>query len=106
MLLRTLLGLVLLVAATFAGSGASARPVASDVRIGDNGGETRVVMDLTEPVRFNVFVLPDPYRVVVDLPDMQWSVPAGAGSAGRGLVQGFRFGRFQAGAAARDRGWL
>jgi N-acetylmuramoyl-L-alanine amidase len=69
------------------------------VRIGDNGGETRVVMDLTEPVRFNVFVLPDPYRVVVDLPDMQWSVPAGAGSAGRGLVQGFRFGRFQAGAA-------
>ncbi len=78
-------------------SAASAHPIASDVRIGDGNGMTRFVMDVSEPIHFEVFVLANPYRVVVDLPDMQWSVPPDV-DVRHGLVQGFRFGQFRPGA--------
>ncbi|HYM30626.1 MAG TPA: N-acetylmuramoyl-L-alanine amidase [Candidatus Cybelea sp.] len=78
---------------------AAARPVASNVRIGDNGGATRFVLDVSEPVAFEIFVLADPYRVVVDLPDMQWQLPSVASTQSRGLVLGYRFGQFRPGTA-------
>ncbi len=37
------------------------------VRLGDNGGGTRVVMDLKASLYRRVFYLPDPFRIVVDL---------------------------------------
>ena len=96
---RRIFGLLLLLATPFlAVDTAAARPIASDVRIGDDKGLTRFVMDVSEPIHFEVFVLANPYRVVVDLPDIQWSVPAGIGQQ-HGLVRGFRFGQFRPGAA-------
>lgn len=37
------------------------------VRIADRGDSTRVVLDLSAPVKHKVFVLNDPYRVVLDI---------------------------------------
>ena len=34
----------------------------------------------------------DPYRVVVDIPQVNFQLAAGTGSAGRGLVKAFRYG--------------
>src|SRR5262249_60002308 len=38
------------------------------------------------------FTLADPYRVVVDVPQLVFRLPAKAGESGRGLVKAFRFG--------------
>ena len=80
--------------ASFGGS-AGAAPSVTGVRIGDHPQSTRFVLDLTEKVDFRVFTLPDPYRIVVDLPEMDWSIPQGVD--GRGMIARYRFGLFRPG---------
>ena len=70
----------------------SGYPVASDARLAGDAKQTRFVLDLDRTVQFRAFALPDPYRVVVDMPQVNFRLPAGAGTAGRGLVRGFRYG--------------
>lgn len=67
-------------------------PVASDARLAGDGKQTRFVLDLDKPIQFRAFTLADPYRVIVDIPQVSFQLPAGAGTAGRGLVKAFRYG--------------
>ena len=71
---------------------ASNFPIASDARLAGDGKQTRFVLDLDKTIPFRAFALADPYRVVVDIPQVSFQLPAGAGSAGRGLVKAFRYG--------------
>jgi len=91
-----------LLAAIAALSGASAQAneqaaVAKDARIGGDLTRTRFVADLSETVEFRAFILSDPYRVIVDLPEVQFQMPGGIGEKGRGLVSAFRYGLFAPG---------
>lgn len=70
----------------------SSYPVASDARLAGDAKQTRFVLDLDRTIQFRAFALSDPYRVVVDMPQVNFHLPAGAGTAGRGLVRGFRYG--------------
>ena len=88
-----LLGVILV--ATIAASGAFAKPVVSDVRIGVHSGATRVVLDLDGEVAYTIFTLPQPYRVIVDLPEVEWRMSTTP--AMRGVIQRFRYGLFQPG---------
>jgi N-acetylmuramoyl-L-alanine amidase len=67
-------------------------PVASDVRIGGDEKQTRFVIDLTHKIDISAFTLADPYRVVVDLPQVTFKLPSKAGDHGRGLIKAFRYG--------------
>ena len=67
-------------------------PVASDVRLAGDGKQTRFILDLDQPILFHAFPLADPYRVVLDLPQVSFHLPPGIGSAGRGLIKAFRYG--------------
>jgi len=67
-------------------------PVASDVRLGGDDTQTRLIVDLTEKVEIRAFTLANPYRVVLDMPQVTFQFPARAGEAGRGLIKAFRFG--------------
>ena len=46
----------------------------------------------TSRSRSTPFALADPYRVVVDLPQVSFHLPPGVGVAGRGLIKAFRYG--------------
>jgi N-acetylmuramoyl-L-alanine amidase len=70
----------------------SGYPVASDARLAGDTKLTRFVLDLDRPIQFRAFALPDPYRVVVDMPQVNFRLPAGTGAAGRGLIKAFRYG--------------
>jgi N-acetylmuramoyl-L-alanine amidase len=67
-------------------------PVASDVRLAGDGKQTRFILDLDKKVEFRAFPLADPYRIVVDIPQVSFQLPAGAGTTGRGLIKAFRYG--------------
>ena len=67
-------------------------PVATDVRLGGDDTQTRFVVDLSQKIDVAAFTLADPYRVVIDLPQVTFKLPAKAGEQGRGLVKAFRFG--------------
>jgi N-acetylmuramoyl-L-alanine amidase len=71
---------------------ASGFPVASDARLAGDASQTRFVLDLDKTVPFRAFALADPYRVVVDVPQIDFELPAGTGTAGRGLIKAFRYG--------------
>jgi len=76
---------------------AAARPTVVDVRLGVHPDKTRFVMEVTDSIDFRVFTLPDPYRVVVDLPDMTWNDSANQGNGVAGSVRGYRYAPYQAG---------
>jgi N-acetylmuramoyl-L-alanine amidase len=76
---------------------ALAVPSALDVRVGVHSDKTRLVVDLSEQVAFNLFTLADPYRVVVDLPEISWQTSIDALRRSGGLVTSLRFGHFKAG---------
>jgi len=71
---------------------AASFPVATDSRIGGDENQTRFVVDLSGRVDLRAFTLADPYRVVVDLPQVVFQLKAKAGEGGRGLVKAFRYG--------------
>jgi N-acetylmuramoyl-L-alanine amidase len=66
--------------------------VATDARLGGDGTRTRFILDLSRTIELTAFTLADPYRVVVDLPQVAFQLPGKAGESGRGLVKAFRFG--------------
>ncbi|MBN9571514.1 MAG: AMIN domain-containing protein, partial [Alphaproteobacteria bacterium] len=47
-----------------------ALPVVLDTRIGEHGGKTRFVVEVSDPLQLRVFTLADPDRVVVDMPEV------------------------------------
>jgi N-acetylmuramoyl-L-alanine amidase len=67
-------------------------PVATDVRLGGDDKQTRFVMDFDRPIDMAAFTLADPYRVVVDMPQVVFKLSPKVGDEGRGLVKAFRFG--------------
>jgi N-acetylmuramoyl-L-alanine amidase len=80
---------------SLAGSGparAADVAAASDVRLAGDDKQTRIIFDLTNKIDLAVFTLANPYRVVVDLPQVQFRLPAKTGEAGRGLIKAFRYG--------------
>lgn len=66
--------------------------VATDARLGGDDARSRLIVDLSKPVPLTAFTLADPYRVVIDLPQIAFQLPAKAGEQGRGLVKAFRYG--------------
>jgi len=62
------------------------------MRLGGDDAQTRFVMDLSRKIELQAFTLADPYRVVLDIPQMTFKLPAKAGDSGRGLIKAFRFG--------------
>jgi N-acetylmuramoyl-L-alanine amidase len=76
---------------------AAALPRATDARIAGDAQKTRFILDVEGPVTVNAFTLGDPYRVVLDLPEVEFGLAADAGLTGRGLVSGWRYGLFARG---------
>jgi len=69
----------------------------TDVRLGENAGKTRFVLDLDREVTYSYFLLADPYRIVVDLEEVAWGLPGPGQGEGKGLIRDYRFGLFQPG---------
>jgi N-acetylmuramoyl-L-alanine amidase len=66
--------------------------VATDARLGGDETQTRFVMDFSRKIDLRAFTLADPYRVVVDIPQVVFQLPSKTGETGRGLIKAFRFG--------------
>ncbi len=67
-------------------------PIATEARLGGDANRTRLVFDLSRPIEIAAFTLADPYRVVIDLPQVTFQLSARTGESGRGLIKAFRYG--------------
>jgi N-acetylmuramoyl-L-alanine amidase len=82
----------LAVQALAAAAASDSLPVATDVRLGGDEAQTRFVMDFSRKIDMRAFTLADPYRVVIDIPQVVFQLPPKAGESGRGLIKAYRFG--------------
>lgn len=68
------------------------------IRFGIQGSRTRVVIDADRPLAFKTRALADPWRLVVDLPEVVWNPQPGPMSGVRGIARSQRFGSLGGGA--------
>ncbi len=73
--------------------------IANDARVAGDRERTRFIADLSKKVDVHVFALGNPYRVIVDAPDVNFQMPDGIGKEKRGLVTAYRYGLFAPGKA-------
>lgn len=97
MVLRRLQLLFLVLSCVLGGSGTLlAKDIdISGIRFGQNGNVTRFVLDVSEKADPSIFLLADPYRVVIDLPEADWRASDKVSSTG--AIDGFRHGLFAPG---------
>ena len=69
---------------------ARAQVAAGAVRVHDHGTHTRVVVELSGPATFKLTRLVAPYRLLLDIPSLQWS--ANQAATAEGLVAAVRYG--------------
>lgn len=86
-----------LVSVGFVGETRADRPIIRDVRIGADADRTRFVLEFSESVPYKIFTLAAPGRVVIDLPQTDWSAVSPVDTTARGLVAGYRYGAYQPG---------
>lgn len=75
---------------------AAAAVVAQDARIAVANGGTEFELTLSKGVTVEVFTLANPYRVILDMPDVTFRLPKNSGQTGEGLIQAYRYGLFAA----------
>jgi N-acetylmuramoyl-L-alanine amidase len=63
-------------------------------RLGIHKDKTRFVMELSKKPVFDIFLLPDPYRIVIDMPQLNWVVKTDT-TRKKGVVENYRFGLFK-----------
>jgi N-acetylmuramoyl-L-alanine amidase len=84
--------LILIPVLLLAAAAAEAATTVENVRIWSENGKTRVVLDLSHPVKHNIFTLRGPDRLVVDLKDGRLAASFAAMPGGVGSVKNIRSG--------------
>jgi N-acetylmuramoyl-L-alanine amidase len=72
-------------------------PVATDARLAGDDQQTRLVIDVSRKIDMRAFALADPYRVVIEIPQVNFQLPPNTGEHGRGIIKAFRWGLVMAG---------
>lgn len=67
------------------------------MRIAGDDARTRVIIDFEGDVAHGIFLLPEPNRLVIELPGMEFSAMRGQRVDARGLVSALRYGPFAPG---------
>jgi len=71
--------------------------VVTDIRIGLAGKVTRIVFEFTERIGVRLFTLANPYRVVLDLPEVGWRLPPKPLPLASGVYERLRYGLYKPG---------
>lgn len=75
-----------------AGKAAMALPVAMDLQVTGDAATTRLAFTVSGPLTPKVTVMEKPDRIVVDLPEVNFQLPADAMKRARGLTRSVRYG--------------
>lgn len=66
--------------------------LATRAALSGDGDRTRFSLELTRQIAPSVFVLGDPYRVIIDMRDVEFRLTSDTGRKGHGLVGAYRYG--------------
>ena len=75
----------------------AASSIVTDVRVSERGSKTRVVFEFTDDLDFKIFMLANPRRVVVDMPEVGWRMPSLPLPSRVGVFEMLRYGLYRPG---------
>lgn len=70
-----------------------AKPVVTAFNVSADSNRSRFTAELTDSVGYSATILPDPYRVVIEVPGAAFDVPSGEGRKVTGLIKQIRYGK-------------
>jgi len=76
---------------------AAAEAIVTDVRVGPHAKATRVVFEVSRLVPYRIFMLGNPNRVVIDLPEVGWRLPPRPLPQQIGVFETLRYGLYKPG---------
>lgn len=79
--------------------GASAGTLVSSAQMSGDKKKTSFTIVLSAGVKAEIVTLANPYRVIIDMPDVAFKLPPGTGRSATGLAIAFRYGLFAEGKA-------
>jgi N-acetylmuramoyl-L-alanine amidase len=71
--------------------------VATDARLSGDDKQTRLTIDLSRRIDMRAFTLAGPYRVVIEIPQVNFQLPPGASDQSHGIIKAFRYGLVMSG---------
>src|SRR5258708_3341030 len=71
--------------------------IATDACLAGDDKQTRLVIDISHTIDMRAFALADPYRVVIEIPQVDFRLPPDTGEHGRGIIKAFRYGLVMSG---------
>jgi N-acetylmuramoyl-L-alanine amidase len=71
--------------------------IATGARLAGDDKQTRLVIDISHTIDMRAFALADPYRVVIEIPQVDFRLPPDIGEHGRGIIKAFRYGLVMSG---------
>ena len=80
-------------------SSALGKATVSNIRFGEYADKTRIVIEVGSEIDFSSFLLANPTRLVVDLPEVIWDLSEGIEKISYGFIKKYRFGLFKKGVA-------
>ena len=78
-------------------AGKEASVIAAAVSVETEGTKTRFKVTLSRPVTANAYLMERPDRVIVDLPEVTFHLPAETGRKKEGVITSYRYGLFAPG---------
>ncbi|MAH83798.1 MAG: hypothetical protein CBB68_05480 [Rhodospirillaceae bacterium TMED8] len=75
----------------------AATSIITDIRIGTQENTTRFVFEFTKGMAVNIFTLANPYRIVIDMPEVGWRLPPKPLPSASGVYKRLRYGLYQPG---------
>ncbi len=73
------------------------KPLVTGARVAGDEARTRFVLDMDRQVAPVISGLANPFRLIIDIPEVTFSIPEDSGQTGRGLISDWRFGLFAVG---------
>ena len=93
--LRFILCLLVFLTAFSNVQAAQKQTVVSGLRFGVHKDVTRFVLDLNKKVKYDAFVIRNPYRVVIDLPKSAWKIQKHFPAPKYSIIENYRHGAFK-----------
>jgi N-acetylmuramoyl-L-alanine amidase len=71
--------------------------IATDAHLSGDDRQTRLTIDLSRKIDMRAFTLAEPYRVVIEIPQVDFQLTTNAGDQARGIIKAFRYGLVMSG---------
>ncbi len=77
------------------GASQTAVPIVMGLELQERPAQTHLVLEVSDPISFRAFLLINPNRVVIEMPEVLWRPASTPAPSGQGTIRNYRFGLFR-----------